>query len=110
VNNSNLPLTEHIRLLFGIFILNNPESMHTLGAWYGSGYVKNTSLKKRIKKSFYYYKKAADLGHPESQYDLGFMIISGEISEMNFNEGLSLIEISAQSGFHPAKELLDNIC
>lgn len=108
MSDSGLSLIERIRLLFRVFILNDPESMHSLGAWYGSGDVKNISLEESVRKSYFFYRKAADLDHPESQYDLGFMIIAGEIRGANPEDGISLIKKSAQNGFVPAKELLDN--
>lgn len=103
----NVGLIEFLRTWFCAFFFMDMSSMHRLGAWYGSGRIFTKSKSRALQKSAYYYSKAAYRGHSESQYDLGFMVISGEVEDLKFQDGMELIRKSAQNGFEPAVMLLD---
>lgn len=49
------------------------QKLFTLGSYYAAGHAELTS-KPDLDKAFDYYKKAAELGHPEAQYRVGFCL------------------------------------
>ena len=102
-------LIEYIILRLKIILFQDLNSMHELGAKYATGYIPPILSKNRIKKAFHYYKKAALLGHPESQYDYAFMLMTGEAGIRNIEEAVKWFKISAKSGFHPAQVVLNDI-
>jgi len=91
----------YLRALFAFDL----EAIHDLGAIYGSGSVNGVKSEKAIKRAALFYRVASLFRHPESQYDLGFMIINGEIPKIDYQKGMSLIKESASAGFKPAEAL-----
>lgn len=56
-----------------------------------------------------WYRRAAERGHPDAQYNLGFMILLGEGMEANPNEGLRWLRRSADLGNDCAIRLLADL-
>lgn len=53
-----------------------------------------------------WYRRAAEQGHAESQYDLGFMLLLGEGAPQNTDEGLTWLERAGEGGEYSAFRLL----
>ena len=78
-------------------------AMHQLGARYATG---EGGCPKDEAEAVRWYTKAADLGHDESQYDLGFMVLLGEGTEKDVEKALWWLEQAAQNGYVYAARLL----
>lgn len=82
------------------------KAMHDLAARYAT----DTTLGvKNLKKAFELYKRAAELDHPESQYDLGFMYLLGEGCEKDVEKGLKFLKLSALNNYPTANFSLRDI-
>ena len=74
-----------------------------LGALYATGWW--TGPKDPVEGARW-YRRAAERGHAEAQYNLGFMILEGEGTEKNVDEGLYWLHLSAEQGEGQAIRLL----
>ena len=74
-----------------------------LGALYATGWW--TGPKDPVEGARW-YRRAAERGHAEAQYNLGFMILEGEGTEKNVDEGLYWLHLSAEQGEDQAIRLL----
>ncbi len=80
--------------------------MYTTGDWTGP---------KDLAEAARWYRRAAEKGHAESQYDLGFMLLLGEGGPKNVEEGLMWLERAGEQGEYKAFRLLldcyeDGLC
>lgn len=76
------------------------------GDWAGPG---NWAGPKDPARAVYWYRLAAERGHEDAQYNLGFMYILGEGTEANVDEGLRWIHRSAVQGDWSARRLLADL-
>jgi len=60
-------------------------------------------------KAIEWYTAAAEQGHPESQYDLGFMLLLGEGTDKNTLKGMKWLTMAAEQGNDSACALLADI-
>ena len=56
-----------------------------------------------------WYRKSAEQGFAEAQYNLGAMYANGDGVKRNFTEALKWFRKSAEQGFAPAKEALKTL-
>ena len=82
------------------------EAQHNVGACYATG---DWDGPKDETEAIKWYTRAADAGHPLSQYDLGFMLILGEGTDKDIEKGLYWMERAANSGEACAVRLLADI-
>ena len=75
----------------------------------GSLYLNGNGVPKSEAKAAKWFKKAAELGHPESQYNYGLSLIDGWDSKYNKEEGVFWLKKSADSGVSQAKEVLKKV-
>lgn len=93
------------------------NSMAMLGLIYRNNYefYLNTKLIEEainaIKKSYKWYKRAAEKASPQGQYELGVLLMRSDIIGINQNliEARKWLEQSAQQGHGPAESTLKNI-
>jgi TPR repeat protein len=83
---------ERDRLLLKSGELGSLEGQRDLGAYYATGW---WSGPRDSAKAADWYRRAADRGHPDAQYNLGFMNLLGEGVPANFHEGLRLLRLAA---------------
>ncbi len=84
----------------------NLEAQHDVGACYATG---DWDGPKDEREAIKWYTRAAEAGHPLSQYDLGFMLILGEGAEKDIEKGLWWIEQASANGEPHATRLLVDI-
>ena len=82
------------------------EAQHNLGACYATG---DWDGPKDEAEAIMWYTRAADSGHPESQYDLGFMLILGEGTEKDVPKGIWWMEQAATNGETNAARVLSDL-
>ena len=87
------------KLLQQLAIENNPTAHLWLAHNIRNGYGFNPSLKKAIP----HYQKAAQLGEPIAQYELGMAYFNGEGVEENHDKGWKWLLKSAQQGYVEAE-------
>jgi TPR repeat protein len=81
------------------------DALHDVAARYATG---DWPATKDEAKAVELYTKAAERGHSESQYDLGFMLILGEGTEKDEVKGLWWMEQAAVNGCAPAARFLSD--
>ncbi len=81
------------------------NAQHDLAAFYATD---DLSGLKNVAEAIKWYTIAAEHGHVESQYDLGFMLILGEGTERNVPTGLRWMEQSAVNGYIYATSVLSD--
>ncbi len=84
----------------------NLEAQHGLAAFYAT---EDLSELKDEAEAVRWYTKAAEQGHAESQYDLGFMLILGEGTEKDVAKGLWWMEQAVANGSHYAARVLSDM-
>lgn len=94
---------EFKRLLLHAGHLGSVHAQRDLGVFYSTG---DWSGPKDPAEGARWYRLAAQQGHAESQYDLGFMLLLGEGGPQNVVEGLMWLERAAQQGEFLAWRLL----
>jgi len=72
----------------------------------GNIYYQGRGVSVNLGKAAEWFKKAAELGHPESQYNYGLSLIGGWNNTINKEEGIFWLEKSAKSGISQATETL----
>ena len=75
-------------------------ALHATGDWTGP---------KDPARGVYWYRLAAERGHVDAQYNLGFLYILGEGTEADVNEGLLWLHLSAMQGEWCARHLLADL-
>jgi hypothetical protein len=83
--------------------LGSVNAQRTLGVMYATG---AWSGPKDLAEAARWYRLAAEKGHAESQYDLGFMLLLGEGGPKNIEAGLMWLERAGESGEYKAFRLL----
>lgn len=83
--------------------LGSVNAQRELGVMYATG---DWSGPKDLAEAARWYRLAAEKGHAESQYDLGFMLLLGEGGPKNVEEGLIWLERAGAQGEHAAFRLL----
>ena len=73
-----------------------------LAAMYATG----DGLGKDVRRAARLYRKAAQMGFPEAQYNLGFMYLLGEGVQRDVGEARRLLELAAARGHETAARLL----
>lgn len=84
----------------------NLEAQHDLAAFYATD---DLSGLKDEAEAVKWYTRAAEQGHAESQYDLGFMLILGEGVEKDVTKGLQGMEQAVANGSEYAAKVLSDI-
>jgi TPR repeat protein len=82
------------------------RTQHYIGACYATG---DWDGPKDEAEAIRWYTRAAESGHAESQYDLGFMLIIGEGGVRDLEKGLWWMEQAAKDGEACAIKLLADI-
>jgi TPR repeat protein len=83
--------------------LGSVNAQRQLGVMYATG---DWSGPKDLAEAARWYRLAAEKGHAESQYDLGFMLLLGEGGLKNIEEGLMWLERAGELGEYKAFRLL----
>jgi hypothetical protein len=86
--------------------LESLEAQRDLGALYATG---DWTGPRDSVRAVEWYRRAAERGHPDAQYNLGFMCLIGEGVEANPNEGLRWLKRSADQGDECAIRLLADL-
>jgi hypothetical protein len=86
--------------------LGSRGAQRDLGALYATG---DWTGPKDSARAVYWYRLAAERGHDDAQYNLGFMHILGDGTEANVNEGLRWIHRAAMQGDWSARHLLADL-
>ena len=98
--------TERDALLLKAGELGSLEAQRDLGALYATG---DWTGPRDAVRAAEWYLRAAERGHPDAQYNLGFMCLLGEGVEANPNEGLRWLKRSADQGDECAIRLLADL-
>lgn len=77
-------------------------SQYKLAGLYATG---DTKITQNHKKAFLWYKKSAEQGNDEAEYQLGAMYLD-DYNVSNFNKAIELFERSAAQGNEKAKGML----
>ncbi len=83
--------------------LGSVHAHRTLGVMYATG---DWSGPKDLAEAARWYRRAAEKGNAESQYDLGFMLLLGEGGPKDNGEGLMWLERAGVQGEYSAFRLL----
>ncbi len=83
--------------------LGSVNAQRALGVNYATG---DWSGPKDLSQAVHWYRLAAEQGHAESQYDLGFMLLLGEGEPKNPEQGIACLERSGEQGEYRAFQLL----
>lgn len=83
--------------------LGSKHAQQTLGALYATG---DWTGPQDLTEAIGWYRRAAEQGELESQYELGFMLLLGEGEPRNIPEGLEWLERAAEAGQTSAMNLL----
>jgi TPR repeat protein len=82
------------------------EAQHDLAAFYAT----DDSLGVKDEgEAVKWYTRAAERGHGQSQYDLGFMLLLGEGAEKDVAKGLWWLEQAVANGWEYAARLLSDV-
>jgi TPR repeat protein len=84
---------------------NNPEAIAIIARMYQGGF----GVKKDIAKATALFKRAAELGDPESAYDYGIARALGDGVEADLGEGLKWLYISQRLGNEKAQTYLKTL-
>ncbi len=90
-------------------MLGDVEACHALGAILATGDHGEALSIRDEARAARWYCRAARKGHPESQYDLGFMLLLGEGVSQDPNEALRWIGAAADAGYSEAMRLLADV-
>ena len=91
------------RLLLRAGQLGSVNAQRELGVMYATG---DWSGPKDLAEAARWYRLAAEKGHAESQYDLGFMLLLGEGGPKDIEEGVMWLERAGELGEYMAFRLL----
>ena len=102
-------------LLLRAGALGSRGAQRTLGAMYATGdwsrkeQRNDRTVPKDPARGLHWYKLAAQRGHVDAQYNLGFMYLLGEGTEPDVKEGLHWLHLSAMHGDWSARRLLADL-
>ena len=94
---------EFERMLLRAGQLGSVNAQRELGVMYATG---EWSGPKDLAEAARWYRLAAEKGHAESQYDLGFMLLLGEGGRKSVDEGLMWLDRAAEQEEYSAFRLL----
>lgn len=97
---------ERDALLLKAGVLGNLDAQRDLGALFATG---DWTGPRDAVRAVEWYRGAAERGHPDAQYNLGFMYLLGEGVEANANEGLRWLRCAAAQGDEGAIRLLADL-
>jgi len=86
--------------------LGSLEAQRDLGAYYGTGDWTGPCDPVRAAQ---WYRRAAERGHSDAQYNLGFMYLLGEGVPSNHEEGLRWLKLAAAQGNDTSMSLLSDL-
>jgi len=86
--------------------LGSRGAQRDLGALFATG---DWAGPKDVALAVYWYRLAAERGHDDAQYNLGFMYILGEGTQADVKEGLRWLHLSAMQGNWCARHLLADL-
>jgi len=86
--------------------LGSRGAQRDLGALFATG---DWAGPKDVELAVYWYRLAAERGHVDAQYNLGFMYILGEGTRADVKEGLRWLHLSAMQGDWCARHLLADL-
>jgi len=86
--------------------LGSRGAQRDLGAKFATG---DWSGPKDLALAVSWYRKAAERGHDDAQYNLGFMLILGEGAPADVEEGLRWVTRAALQGDYSARKLLEDL-
>jgi uncharacterized protein len=86
--------------------LGSLEAQRDLGAYYATG---DWTGPKDPHVAVQWYRRAAERGHSDAQYNLGFMYVLGEGVESDHEEGLRWLGLSAAQGEGAAMRLMADL-
>jgi uncharacterized protein len=98
--------TERDALLLKAGELGSLEAQRDLGALYATG---DWTGPRDAVRAVEWYRRAAERGHPDAQYNLGFMYVLGEGVQADPNEGVQWLRRSADQGDDSAIRLLADL-
>lgn len=87
-------LEERIKYLEKSAVLGYANAQRDIGCAYATG---QKGFKKNQIKAREWYRKAAEQGEPNAQYNLGLMLLNGEGGAKNIHEGIKWLELSAEN-------------
>jgi TPR repeat protein len=94
-------------------LLNDPGAQYGLGASYATGdfdtWQRSWQRPKNERAALRWYSAAAEQGHVEAQYNLGFMLLLGEGTAPDASAALRWLERAAQRGSNDAAKLLSDL-
>lgn len=104
--NNHALFLDRLPLLINDAEKGNLEAQHDLGAFYATD---DLSGFKNEAEAVKWYTSAAERGHAQSQYDLGFMLVLGEGTEKDVAKGLWWMEQAVANGWEYAALLLSDV-
>ncbi|MEI7607982.1 MAG: hypothetical protein WCJ64_11415, partial [Rhodospirillaceae bacterium] len=78
---------------------NEADIFHLIGFKYESGF----GVKKNLAKAFKFYKKAAELGHADAQFNVGRMYFLGIGIKQSDTKAVKYFSMAADQGHHDAR-------
>jgi TPR repeat protein len=97
---------EHDALLLIAGELGSREAQRDLGAFYATG---DWTGPRDAVRAAEWYRRAADRGHADAQYNLGFMYLLGEGVASDTAEGLRWLRLAADQGEESSYRLLADL-
>jgi uncharacterized protein len=76
-------------------LLGYSNAQRDIGCAFATG---QKGFKKNERKAQEWYRKAAEQGHPDAQFNLGLMLLNGEGSSKKLQEGIAWLKTSAEKG------------
>jgi uncharacterized protein len=99
-------LSERDALLLKAGESGSLEAQRDLGALYATG---GWTGPRDLVQAAEWYRRAAERGHPDAQYNLGFMYLLGDGVQASTTEGLQWLTRSADQGDESAVRLLADL-
>ena len=99
-------LKRHLRTLETLSELNHSLALYGLGVYYDRGELVHEDKLKAMQ----YFKKAAELGDPRSNFIYGIMLYYGTGgAKKNIHEALERLHVTVSKGVDDAKKFIENI-
>jgi TPR repeat protein len=96
-------------LRFKALVLRDLSACHSLGDAYATGDHFGFPVPKDQRRALHWYSRAAEGGVSCSQYELGFMLLSGEGVDPNPSEGIRWMKFAGEQGYTEAIRLLADV-
>ncbi|XP_064466468.1 secretory immunoglobulin A-binding protein EsiB-like [Ornithodoros turicata] len=98
------PLHFHLNHLYAR--MGHVHAQHVVG----HKYLKGTGVSKNSTMAFYWFRKAADQGHPHSAYNLAVGHMQGFSTDVRKGEAKNLIKYAAEKGVQEAHQIYHEVC